>query len=373
MKKKILFLVNIDSFFVSHRLSIATTLLKQGFEVHVGTQYTSYKNKLKKLGIVTHSINFNRNSFNLLKNLLTLKQIFKLVVKVRPDIFHLISIKPIMFGGLLSYITPVKSLVISITGLGSMFIHNGVLYKLREKIFNFLYRIIFLFPNLKVILQNNDDLNHLIKNCKLNKKNVILIKGSGVNLKEFKFTELPKGRPIIMMISRIIKDKGIFEFIESAKILNKNKFFQGNFYLIGDIDKNNPSAINRKLINEWKKKEYLKIFKHQKNIYKWMKKSTLIVLPSYREGFPKVIMEAASCGRPVITTNVPGCRDAILNNKTGFLIPPKNSKDLSKTIFHLSKNKKLLRRMGRAARIHAKKNFDIKIIISKHLKIYENL
>ena len=144
-----------------------------------------------------------------------------------------------------------------------MFISNGFFLKLREKIFNFFYWIVFSFPNLKIILQNKDDLNYLIKNCKLKKKNVIMIKGSGVNLKDFKFTKLPKGRLKIMMISRIIKDKVIYEFFESAEILDENKFFMGYFYLIGDFDYNNPSAINKLIIKEWKKGA-LKIFNHQK-------------------------------------------------------------------------------------------------------------
>ena len=148
-------------------------------------------------------------------------QILKLFKNIKPDITHLISIKPVIFGGILSFFSPVKSMVISITGLGSMFIKKGIIYKIRENIFNIIYRIIFLFPNLKVILQNKDDLDYFVNKCNLSKKKVVIIKGSGVNLNKFKFSSIPKSNPIIMMISRIIEDKGIFEFVESAKKLKK--------------------------------------------------------------------------------------------------------------------------------------------------------
>ena len=370
-KKKILFLVNIDSFFVSHRLPIAEKLLKKVL-MYILLQNFQLLKKLNSLGFKTHQINFNRNSYNILKALISLIQILKLFKNIKPDITHLISIKPVIFGGILSFFSPVKSMVISITGLGSMFIKKGIIYKIRENIFNIIYRIIFLFPNLKVILQNKDDLDYFVNKCNLSKKKVVIIKGSGVNLNKFKFSSIPKSNPIIMMISRIIEDKGIFEFVESAKKLKK-KNFNGEFYLIGDIDNENPSAISKTLIKKWKKEKNLKIFNYKNNIYQFIKKSTIIVLPSYREGFPKVIMEASACGRPVITSNVPGCREAIKNKITGILVPVKDSTILSNTILKLSKNRNILNKMGKAGRIYAEKNFNINNIVSKHLNIYKKM
>ncbi len=372
MKKKIFFLVNTDSFFLSHRFDIAKKMIRSNYEVHIGTEFSKYKSLFLKSGIKIHEVNFFRNSFNLFKAFYSLIQIFFLLKKIKPDILHTISLKPVIFGGLISFITPVKSLVISVTGLGSMFINKGIFYNFREYIFKTFYKVIFLFSNLKVILQNKDDLNYLIKKSNLKKKDVQIIKGSGVNLNKFKFSNIPKGSPIILMASRIIKDKGVFEYIEAIRILKK-KNFNGKFFLIGDIDNDNPSAISNSLIRLWKKKKMIIYLKHQQNIIKYIKKSSIVVLPSYREGFPKILMEAAACGRPVITTNVPGCKDAIVNRVTGYLIPVKKSKPLADLIFNLSKKRNTLKKMGIDARIHAEKNFDVNNVVSKHLSIYKKI
>lgn len=372
MKKKIIFLVNTDSFLVSHRLPIADKMLKSGYEVHIATEFSKYKDMLIKKGFKVHNINFNRNSMNLLRSLFVLFQIIHLIFKLKPDILHLISLKPIIFGGLVTFIFPIKLLVFSITGLGSMFIENSFFYKIRLFFFTFLYRIVFLNSNLKVILQNNDDLKYLASKAKLNKNKVVMIKGSGVNLNDYKPSKIPKKFPIILMASRLIKDKGVEEFIKAAKYLKKKKF-KGEFYLVGDVDFNNPSAVSKNLISLNHKKKILRYFKYRIDISKFIKKSTIVVLPSYREGFPKILMEAAACVRPIITTNVPGCKDAIINNKTGILVPPKNYKALGDAINKLSQDKKKIEKFASEARKYAIANFSIKDVISKHILIYKKL
>ena len=372
MKKVFIYLVNVDTFFVSHRLNVAKKLLDSGSEVHIATEFTKYRNKLNKMGFITHKINFKRNSMNILSLLICFYQIFVLFYKVRPNLVHLISAKPIVFGGINSFLTNINNMVISITGLGSIFIANNFLSKILRKIFNLIYKFIFKFPNLKVIVQNKSDLRYLIKNSNLNKKKTEIIGGMGVDLKKFKPIKLNNKVPIILMVSRIIGDKGIYEFIDSAKSL-KRKQFMGKFYLIGDTDYQNPSYIKKEEIKIWIKKKIINYYKYQTNIYKFLKKSTIVVLPSYREGFPKILMEAAACGKPIITTNVPGCRETIINGVTGILVKPKNSKNLAQAIYELSSNKKKLSLMSKNARKFAEKNFDTNYIVDKHLQIYKTL
>ena len=144
------------------------------------------------------------------------------------------------------------------------------------------------------------------------------------------------------MASRIIGDKGVIEYVKAAKYL-KEKKFKGIFYLIGDVDPANPSSIKEFQINEWKENKSIIYLKHQKKISNFLRKSTIVVLPSYREGFPKILMEAAACGRPVITTNVPGCKDSVVNKVTGILVPVKNYISLASAIKNLSINKKKIK------------------------------
>lgn len=371
MKKKVLFLVNLDSFFVSHRFRIAENLIKEGCEVHIATEFTGFKKILTNRGLKTHSIKFKRNSSSLFVNMFAIIQIFFLLKKIKPDLLHLISIKPIILGGLVSLFSPVKSLVISVTGLGSMFLSSGFFSNIRIFIINYLYKQIFTFPNLVVILQNKNDQNYLVKNSNLKKSKIKIIKGMGVDLKEFKFSKIKNSTyPTILMASRLIADKGLFEYIKAAEHLKKEKF-KGNFLLAGNIDKYNPSKISSSHINLWKKKKIIRHYNYLSEISKLIKKSTIVVLPSYREGFPKILMEASACGRPIIATNVPGCRDAVINKKTGLLIPPKNYIALAKSIKLLCSNKKKIKKMGIRARQHAVKNFDIRNIVSQHLSIYK--
>ncbi len=370
--KKIIFLSNIDSFFVSHRLKIADKLKKEGFDVHIATEFTIYKKFLKKKGFKIHEIKFSRNSLNILKAVVPLLQIFYMVLKVKPHILHLISLKPIIFGGLISIILPVKSLVISITGLGSMFLYKNFLNKARENFIKFLLKLIFSHPKLKIIFQNKYDYYYLKNHTKITRDKICFIKGSGVDLQKFKFTKVNTKEINIMLISRIIAEKGIYEYINAINYL-KNKNFRGNFYLIGDTDYSNPSAIKISEIKLWKNEKIIKYMKYQDDIYNILKKSTIIVLPSYREGFPKILMEAAAVGRPVITTNVPGCRDAIINKKTGILVPPKNYIKLAKAMFDLSINKKKIIKFGIQGRKNAVNYFNVQDIVSKHLSIYKSL
>ena len=219
MKKIFIYLVNVDSFFVSHRLDVAKKILNSGCEVHVATEFTKYRNKLNKMGFVTHNISFKRNSMNIFNLAVCFYQIYKLFLNVKPNLVHLITAKPIIFGGINSYLANINTMVISITGLGSIFVDKNFFQNCKKN-YNCYLQINFRFPNLKVILQNKDDLRYLIKNSNLNKKAEI-IGGMGVNLKKFKTTKLNYNFPLILMASRIIGDKGVYEFINSAKILNK--------------------------------------------------------------------------------------------------------------------------------------------------------
>lgn len=372
MNKKIIFLSNIDRFFVSHRLPIAKQLLLDGYEVYIATEYTTYQKKLIRMGFKTYNIKFNRNSMNLFKMFVPFFQILTLLVKIKPSILHLISIKPIILGGFLPFILPIKSVVISITGLGSLYIKKSFFFILRENILNAFLRVIFILPNLNIILQNRSDLNYLIKKTGLKKNKVKIIKGSGVDLEKFKFSRITYKIPKILMASRIIEDKGVLEFIKAASYLKKKKF-KAKFYLIGDVDKANPSVIHKKTVDNWIKNKLVNYVDHQQNIEMFIKRSAIVVLPSYREGFPKILMEAAAIGRPVITTNVPGCRDAVIRNVTGILVPVKNYIALAKSIEKLCKNKKKLKKIGIAARKHAIKNFNVTDIVAQHISIYKKI
>lgn len=369
MKRKLLFVVNVDWFFISHRLPIAIEAIKAGYEVHIITTITNNYNFLIKNGLRVYDISISRSSTRIYSNIVIFFKFLILFTKIKPDLVHLITIKPILIGGLVAKLLNIKSVVLSITGLGYTFLEKNFFSSIKKIIIKKLYYFITSHKNICIIVQNFDDFN-FIKNINksLNKK-IILIKGSGVDLKIFKRKKIPKGKPIVMMASRYLLDKGIIEFYEAAKRLKK----YGRFVLVGFADMDNPSSIDLKLINTWHKEKSVEDWGKKSNMQNIIPKATIVVLPSYREGFPKVLIEAAACGRAIVTTNVPGCKETIIVGKTGLLAKVKDADSLVNKIKYLLINKDKCHSMGIAARTFAKKTFDINKVITKHLIIYKKL
>ena len=199
-----------------------------------------------------------------------------------------------------------------------------------------------------------------------------MIKGSGVNLDNFTKLKEKGVAPIICFAGRLIKEKGVYEFISAARLL-RQKNINARFLLAGSLDNKNPSSLSQKDLDRIKNEGYVEVLGYQKDIPALYEKSHIVCLPSYREGFPKALIEAAAAGRAVVTTDVPGCRDAVVPNKTGLIVPVKNTEKLAWAIQWLIEHSKERVAMGKAGRELAVKEFSIEKIIKEHLKIYREL
>lgn len=370
IKKKILFIVNVDKFFLSHRIDIAYKLIKRNYEVHLACKFTENTKKIKKKGLILHNLNLSRSGMGIYENLKSFFQIFNIIKKIKPDLVHAITIKPIIFTGIASYFTKISSIVFSITGLGFVFLTNGIISQFRKSLIIKLFKICFKHQNCNIIFQNPDDLNFIIKKTKLSIKKTSIIYGSGVFLKKYIHKEKYKNFTNILFASRLLVHKGIREFVKASQILKKKNI---NFIIAGNIDKGNPSSIDKKTLQTWISKNYIKYIGFKKDIKKTIFNSDIVVLPSYGEGFPKILIEAAAAGKPVITTDVSGCRNAIIPGKTGILIKKENYKELVNALDFLIKNKKIRKKMGIEAKKFARNTFDINNVILKHEEIYKNL
>jgi glycosyltransferase involved in cell wall biosynthesis len=372
MKKKILFIVNVDWFFISHRLPLAIKAIENGYEVHLACNYSKSKEFLEKKGIACHEIQFTRSNYNIMNALIICKQIHALLKDIKPDITHLVTIKPILLGGIVARLLKLPSVVFAISGLGYIFISKGKIASIRKRMIGLIYAYVFKHKNICVIFQNTDDQNELSKLSGLNKIHSVIIPGSGVDTERFSISQLPKSPPVIMMASRLLKDKGVYEYISAARIIgHKNKNIK--FVLVGTPDPENPSSISIEEVNGWIDKGYIEYWGQQEDMPNVISKSTIVVLPSYREGLPKVLLEASSSGRPVITTNVAGCRDAIIDMRTGFLVEKYNAQDLADKIVTLSSNLDRCIQMGQSGRKLVEEKFSEKLIVSHHMKVYEKL
>ena len=373
-KKKILILVNYLSFFLSHRLPIAESLLAKGFDVFIG--YGELRGADPKLleqkGFRVNFVPMQPGGINIFKDFKTILCIWNLFKKIKPDIIHLVTIKPYLYGGLISRLIGVPSLVSAVSGLGSLFMSKDLKSRFLRLLLHPLYKFVFNHINQKIIVQNKDDLKTLVQWGVLNHSKTMLIKGSGVELKNFINLNEPEGVPIICFAARLLKDKGVYEFVAAAKYF-KEQGLKARFLLAGDLDMNNPSGLNTDDLNMLKGEGYVEIVGYQKDIPALYAKSNIICLPSYREGFPKSLIEAAAASRAVVTTDVPGCRDAIIPNKTGLLVPVKNPQKLADALKWLIENPTKRIDMGKAGRKFAEKEFPIEKIVLEHLNIYQNL
>ena len=320
--------------------------------------------------IFTHNINFNRYKISPHHDLLTAIELFILIKNIRPDLVNTITIKPTLLGGLSLILFRKINFVVSITGLGFVFSREKSLTaNIIKIIVEILYKLILKRKKIYFIFQNKYDLN-VIRRI-LNKKitNFSLIKGSGVDLVKYSFLPLPTTKPIILFAARLLKSKGIYQFVEAAKKLDKYRFV-----IVGKIDSESDDCITWDELNYWENKGFIEYWGFKNNMNKIINLSNIVVLPSYYgEGLPKILIEAAACGRPVITTDRPGCKDAVLDGKTGFIIPVKNVDLIVEKINFILNNPAKALEISVNARNLALKEFNIKNVIEKHIEIYKEM
>ena len=371
--KKLLFLVNVDSFFLSHRLPIALMALDKGYEVHIAARITDKKAELESYGLIVHNLPITTSKSGLIREMATLIQLVRILRDVKPSILHTVTIKPVLYGGIAARFAGVRRVVAAISGLGYLFTTHTPSIRLKRKLIGWLYRSALKHRYIKVIFHNHDDKKTLTEIVRLENNKIVVIPGSGVDLGKFVAISEPKqGSVRVVMASRLLTDKGINEFVNAAQQL-QNKGIKATFQLAGAIDPGNPTSITQSQIETWKDDGVIEILGQHNDIATLFSQAHIVVLPSYREGFPKVLIEAAACGRPIVTTDVPGCRDAIISDKTGLLVPARDGTALANAIERLILDTELRQHMGKAGRSLAEERYDIQQVVETHLDIYQEL
>ena len=370
VNKKLLFIINVDWFFVSHRLPIAQAALKKGFEVHIACAVTDKKDQLESEGIIVHDLGLSRSSTAFSSEVKAIVDIYKVIRNVKPDIVHSVTIKPVLYGNIMARLLGVPVRVSSISGLGYVFIASGIKAKIFRVFVSVMYRMALGSSN-AVIFQNKSDRDVIRKIGTIEPKQEILIPGSGVDLACYPVLDEPMEIPVVMLVARLLIDKGVNEFVAAANTL---KPLRPNIrmVLVGDVDSGNPKSVTSEQLATWVTEGVVEHWGYSDNVADTMSKSNVIVLPSYREGLPKCLIEAAACGRAVVTTDVPGCRDAIEPEKTGLLVPVKTVRPLVDAILKLIDDDTLRHALATRGREFAEEAFDIKDVVDTHLAIYTN-
>lgn len=348
------------------RKNILRKLTEKNYIIYVIApvdQYIHYKDEFPEL-IHIPLKNLDRDSTNPFKDLALIIELIQIYKKIKPDILLHYTVKPNIYGGFAAGFLSIKSVAI-VTGLGYSFIHNGLV----KKITKLLYKFSSIFHS-KIVFENIDDRELFIKLDIIDSEKGISVKGCGVNTVEFQpIPKINNGKFIFTYIGRLLYDKGIMEFVESAKII-KTRYSNVEFWMIGEIDHSNPAMVKEEDLVSWVKNKTVVYHGFKDNISHYISQSDCIVLPSYREGLPKIILESMSMGKIVITTETAGCREAIEDGVNGFLVPVRSIEKLSAVMEKIiNLDPELRKKMGNWGREKAINEFEDKLIANDIYKI----
>ncbi len=380
MKKKIAYIINHSAFFYSHIIDVALNARKNNYQIKLFCgkassikmdNFAKKKIKQKKISIIENRS--ESSSINILNEFIGLTEAIKSVKKYKPDIIHCASPKGIFFGGIISKILKIKSIVIFNSGMGFLFSNkSNFFFSIIKCIYIFiLKKYIMKHKNKIIVVENKDDYFFLKKKYKLKLREIKLIKGSGVDLSKYYFIKKNNSKNVLLP-ARVIKEKGIEEFI-SASISLKKKYPKWNFIVAGALDYNKQSTLRLDKIKKLNKGNVVKFLGYVKNMRKVYTNCSIVCLPSYREGFSRTLQEAAAKGLPIVTTNVIGCKDAIIPKVTGLLCKPRNAYSLEKELSKLISDKAKREFFGFNARKLAENQFSLKNVLASNLNIYNFL
>lgn len=370
--KKLFIVVNVDWFFLSHRKDIALAAQNNGWDVYIVTANTGKINDIEAIGLKTINLPMSRSGMNILQELGTLNFLRRLYKREKPDVVHHVGMKTIMWGTLAAKFARVNGVVNAISGLGGFFAEDnkGLTAKMMPKVLKYSHNR----KNLLCIFQNDEDKSLYVKNGIIKNEQARYIKGSGVHLDDFCYTPEPNGGRIrVILTARMIVEKGIFVLTEAAEKLRSKYEGKVEFLLVGGLD-DHPGAITREQLEAVCDGDYIQWLGYRTDVKELLQSSHIVAFPSYyMEGLPKSLIEADAIGRPVITCNSVGCRETVIDGYNGYLIPTKNADALALKLDLLISNAELRQGMGLNSRKYAEENFDINVVIERHLGIYQEL
>jgi len=370
---RLLFVVTEDWYFWSHRRDLALEAQKAGYEVWLAARFSGHQERIEALGIHCMPLPVARGLEALFKDLKSMLLLAWMVWRLKPAIVHAVALKPIFLCALAAKLPIGTAFCLAATGLGHLFTAQSLRNRaLRRLIVPPLARLA-KHRRSVFIVQNQDDLQTLIAAGVGSDRNFVQIRGSGVDIERFVPSPLPQdAAPLVLMPSRVLKDKGVREFAAAARLLAA----EGNScrcVLVGGLDPGNPSALSRDELLALCAESNLIWWDHRDDLPTLLGEATLVCLPSYREGLPKALLEAASCGRPLVATDVPGCREICLDGRTGRLVPVHDGGALARTIAAMLADLPGMARMGQVARALVEQEFSSTVINRQTLDLYASL
>jgi glycosyltransferase involved in cell wall biosynthesis len=371
-RPRLLFLITEDWTFWEIRRDLARAARDAGYEVLIATRVTDHAERILREGFHLFPISLIRSSRNPFSEFSTLLQLIRLYRRERPQIVHQVAIKPILYGSLAAWFTGVPVVLNAFAGLGYAFTDRPQRTSLLRWLLRMGLRIAIGMSRSIVVFQNTEDRDFMIQEGIVCRDRTRLIAGSGVDPQRFVPAVLPAGLPIVMLAGRMLWDKGVGEFVEAAQSL-KQRRVQARFVLVGRRDEGNPTAIAESVLAGWSEEHGIEWWGHREDMPDVLGSATVVVLPSYREGLPKVLLEAAACGKALVAADVPGCREAVLHGKTGLLVPVRDARALADAIGELLSNHARREAFGKAGREFVIQEHATGKIARQFLDLYQEL
>ncbi|MEC9092670.1 MAG: glycosyltransferase family 4 protein [Planctomycetota bacterium] len=364
-QKKAILVCTWDWYYYSHRRSISKMLLQAGYQVILVTKVFSLREEIEADGVQIIELPFSRPSLNPFREYQVTKQLKQIYQREKPDLVFHIAFKPVLYGSLAARKLAIPIQVNAIAGMGQLFLGQSLKIRLIRALVMFLLKWTFRNQCTRLIVQNNKDLKYLKDKLKISESRLFLIKGVGVDLNDFCPVEKPvRDKVVVTLVSRLIKEKGVLELVESARILKKRNL-EFEIRLVGDSDFESPQQVTKEQIAQWEVEGLVVWQGFQENIQAVYAESDVAVLPSYSEGLPKSLMEACACGLPIVTTNNSGCLEVVEDNFNGFIVPAKDAVSLANAIEKLIRDKQLRDAFGRRSREKSEREFELKAILKQ--------
>ena len=373
MKPKLMYLISEDWFFCSHFFERAVAARDAGYDVVVMAREQAHGQKIRTAGIRLLPVNFNRRGINPVKELALLLRIYLAYRRERPDVLHHIATKAVLYGSLAAIFFLRKPAIVNApVGMGYVFSSREWLARLLRPILRLGYRLLLNPRRSRVIFENPDDVAHFVENGVVHPADAVLIRGAGVDVRTFRPADFSAEPTVVALVARMLRDKGVYEFVEAAHRLH-DAGVAARFVLVGDPDPENPASIPLQQLRSWHGHKGVEWWGWREDMVSTWHHAHIACLPSYREGLPKALLEAAACGLPIVTTDAVGCREVVRNGDNGLLVPIGDARALAQALHILIADADLRRRMGKQSRARAEREFSSEQVVSETLAVYRSL
>lgn len=369
---RLLYFVNIPRFFVSHRLPLAQAAQAAGYEVHITTSSHDTENvaRIQASGLTYHPLTMSQHGTNPLNEVKALQSTIALYRRLKPDIVHQVSIKPVLYGGLAARVVGIPAMVSAMSGLGYVFIGPGTKPRLLRLLVTPLLKTALSHRNSRMIFQNPDDQARFIRLGLIEAARTVLIRGSGVDTNVFTAQPEPDDTPVVMFAGRLMWPKGLGDFVEAARRLKG----QARFVVVGYPEPTSPDSVPLDELETWQREGLIEWWGKRDDMPRVYSQAHVVCLPStYGEGVPKVLIEAAACGRPIVTTDTPGCREIARGGQNALLVPPYDVKALTVALERLIHDGNLRRALGAKGRQIVEAEFSLTLVNTATLGVYADL